>query len=146
MDVRAKILAILNASPKKNFSISEIAAAIASTSKATAAALQKLYKSDAVNRPEKGLYSSKKMSPEQAIRSSTRAPRSAKRAVAAKPVESHSPLSIVTVDLLVEGDLKDDIEKLLWELQQDKTILHGRIRTVSEADPTKLKIRVSLPE
>ncbi|AFM25750.1 hypothetical protein [Desulfomonile tiedjei] len=160
MDVRDKIIRILDENPGKRFSVAEIAKEIGSNSKRTTAALGRLHKGGRVERPEKGYYMSKKeaaISPKPVPQKpaaapavkATRAPRAA-RAAKAAPVEkavAKPSMAIVTVDLLVEGSKSEvNIEKLRQCVSGEPSVLDFKVRGIVDADPKKLKVRVSLPD
>ncbi|MBI5250335.1 MAG: Rrf2 family transcriptional regulator [Desulfomonile tiedjei] len=136
MDIRERIMAALNQKPGDSFSISQIARTIGSNSKATSAALGKLLKNGLVDRPQKGFYS-------------IRPPVAPAKVAAAPPkrVETIPTLSLVTIDLLVEGEKAGiDVHAILQRILEDETILDAKVRKIAEADRTKLKIRLSLPD
>jgi hypothetical protein len=134
MNIRKKIREVLEEKPDHKFSISEIADAIGSTSKATTAALGKLLKNSEITRPAKGLYAANK-GPTPV------------RKQKAKPTEPSQGMSIITVDLLVEGEKpKIDTVLLLHKIMQVASIHDAKVKNVISADQTKLKIRVTLPD
>lgn len=136
MDIRKKILETLDQAPGKKFSIGEIALSVGSNSKGTSAALGKLLKSGLVDRPEKGLYSSK-----------ARVAAKAAPPAAPKAVEPIPELSVITIELLVEAaKSKISAGELLGKILEDKTILDAKVRKIAEANPKNLKIRLSLAD
>jgi len=137
MNVRTKITDLLKGRPGKNFSISEIADAIGSNNKATTAALGKLLKSGDIERPAKGRY---------AVKAGRPAPAAKEKVV--KPQEPLVyGLSIVTVDLLVEGEQPEiDAGLILRKILENPTIHDAKVKSVAPADPTKLKIKMTLQD
>jgi len=143
-DIRERIMATLDQRPGDTFSISAVAGAIGSNNKSTTAALSKLLKIGLITRPQKGLYSTKGR-PTAAIVSSQPA-KVRKSAKSAETVPAEA-LSIVTIDVLVEGDkTKINAAELVRKLQEDMTVLDAKVKGVHEADRKKLKIRLSLPD
>lgn len=156
MDVRDKIIRILDENPGKRFSVAEIAKEIGSNSKRTTAALGRLHKGGRVERPEKGYYMSKKgtatppkPAPQKAqpvakATPATKAAPTPKAAPAAKAAAKPS-MAIVTVDLLVDGSKSEvNIEQLRQCVSGAPSVLDFKVRGVVDADPKKLKVRVSL--
>jgi len=142
-DIRKRIIGTLGQSPGKKYSIDEIAKAIGSNAKATTAALVRLHKLELIDRPEKGLYSLKKESAEKA------APSQPTKSAAVPTVEAMATadLSVITVDLLVEGKESEiDSGKFAQRIKENKAILDARVRKVTDADRKKLTIRFSLPD
>ena len=128
MDIRERILKELDQRPGDMFSVSAIAQAVGSNNNATNSALGKLFNAGLVARPRKGVYSSKGRPSEKTAASE---PAQAQKPVVAnlltlclgklpKPVATKTPkptpgpanptsaptvsLSVVTIDLLVEGE------------------------------------------
>jgi hypothetical protein len=146
MDIRNRIVATLEAKPGHTFSISQIARSIGSNDKSTSAALGKLLNDGRIDRPQKGLYSSK-VKPEPAT--APPAPKKPRKVPSpAKPTPAaDETLSIVTIDLLMEGEeSKIDVEGILVKIRRGENILDARVRKVTEADRTKLQIRFELPD
>jgi DNA-binding transcriptional ArsR family regulator len=149
MDIREKILTTLDRKPGDTFSVSQIARAIGSTPKATNATLSRLFKAGLIARPQKGVYSG-------AVRSSAKAaapepvkPRKvAKRAKTAEPAAAPiTPLSVMTIDLLIEGEQsKINVDRILEKIREERAVLDTRVRKVTEADQSKLQIRFTLAD
>ncbi len=156
MDIREKILKELDNKPGDTFSVSAIARAIGSNNKGTNAALGKLFKAGLIARLQKGVYSSKARSPKPtAVPEPLRPRKTATTAKAAKPVPEPaeltpaptSPLSIITLDLLVEGEQsKIDASGFLGKVLENRSVLDARVSKITAADQTKLKIRFSFPD
>jgi hypothetical protein len=155
MDIREKILKELDQKPRDTFSVSAIARAIGSNNNSTNAALGKLFKAGLVDRPQKGVYSSKGRFPQT---TAALKPAQAKKTVAvrtAKPTPEPakgtsaptSPLSIITIDLLVEGEQsKIDASGFVGKVRENRSVLDARVSKITAADQTKLKIRFSFPD
>jgi hypothetical protein len=140
-----RILATLQEEPGGTFYISAIADAIGASTKSTSAALGKLLNAGLIARPQKGLYSSKGKT---AAASAPPKPKKTKQiATAAQPtVAADEAFSIVTIDLLMEGEeSKIDTAGILGKIRQDKNVLDARVRKIMEADRNKLQIRLALP-
>ncbi len=155
-DIRQKILKELDQKPGDTFSVSAIARAIDSNNKATNAALGKLLKAGLIPRPQKGVYSSKGPSPQATAAPKPAAPKViAKEAKAAEPAPKPAELtsastvrlSIVTIDVLVEGEQPQiDASGFLGQVRENKAVLDARVSKITEADQTKLKMRFSFPD
>jgi hypothetical protein len=149
MDIRKKITATLDQKTGDTFSISAIARAIGATPKATSAALGKLYNKGLVARPQKGLYSSKGSPPKTTAVSEPAKPRKiakAQKIADTTPVPVR-PLSVITIDLLVEGEQsKTDVSVFLGRLRENKAILDARVRKITEADQSKLQVRFAIAD
>jgi hypothetical protein len=105
-----------------------------------AKALNKLLKSDLVERRQKGLYAGKRR-PEEAPAPAPEKPRRIAKTTEPKLVPSVA-LSVVTVELLVEGERSQiDVGRVLGKIREDKAILDARVRKVAEADQSKLSVR-----
>jgi hypothetical protein len=146
MDVRDKIVAMLNQDPGKRFSVTEIAHSIGSSPKATTAALGRLFKKDLIARPEKGLYSSKGSRPpthkQAKPRKIAEIPKTAKSGPLATPV-----LSVVSIDLLVQGEKSRlDLIGFLGKIRENKEVIDTKVRKVTEADQSKLQKRFILAD
>jgi hypothetical protein len=154
MDVRDRILRVLNEKPGDTFSVPAIARAIGANQKATAAALGRLFKKGEVARPEKGVYATKEMPKEKKAAPEPEKPKNrvaAKAAkpspAAAKPASEASPLSVISIDLLVEGERSEiDASVFLGKLLENRAILDARINKITPADQSKLKIRFSFKD
>jgi hypothetical protein len=149
MDIREKILAELDRKPGDTFSASAIARAIGATPKSTTATLGRLFKAGLVARLQKGVYSSKGRPPETTPAPKPAKPRkSQKPAKATEPVPAPvTPLSVITIDLLVEGEQsKIDASGFLGKVRENRSVLDARVRKITAADQTKLKIRFSFPD
>jgi hypothetical protein len=138
MDVRDRIVKILEQSAGKRFSVGEISQKIGSNAKATTAALGRLFKQGRVDRPQKGLYTSK-------TRSGAKAQTKIEQ-VSPKP--AHGPaMSIVSIDLLVESEASRlDVSQLCRRVLEDPIVLDFKVRKTVSADRSKLKVRFALPE
>ena len=155
MDIGKKILGEIDQKPGDTFSVSAIARAVGATPKAAAAALGRLFKAGLVTRPQKGVYTRKGRSPQI---TAAPEPEQAKKTVVAKTAKPTpkiaqpapaptAPLSIITIDLLVEGEQsKIDASGFLGKLLDDKAVLDARVRKITAADQSKLKIRFSFPD
>jgi DNA-binding transcriptional ArsR family regulator len=149
MDIREKILTTLDRKPGDTFSVSQIARAIGSTPKATNATLSRLFKAGLIARPQKGVYSGTVRSSAKAAASEPVKPRKvAKRAKIAEPVAAPiTPLSVMTIDLLIEGEQsKIDVDRILEKIREERAVLDTRVRKVTEADQSKLQIRFTLAD
>ncbi len=144
-DIRKRIIGTLEQGPGRKFSIDEIAKAIGSNSKATTAALVRLHKLGLIDRPEKGLYSLKGKT---AQKTTSHAPTKASSAPSkTAPTLSTPALSIITIDLLVEGKESEvDAGKFVRKIKENEAILDARARRIAEADRKKLTIKFSLPD
>jgi hypothetical protein len=143
-DIREKILNELDQKPGDTFSVSAIARAIGSNNMATNSALGRLFKKGLVARPQKGVYTSKGLppqtvaSPEPVQAQSTVAVKKTEPCAAPRPVS----LSVITIDLLVEGaPSKMDCSGLLEKVLGSTGALDARVSKVAEADHSKLKVR-----
>ncbi len=138
MDVRDRIVKILDQSAGKRFSVGEIAQKIGSNAKATTAALGRLFKQGRVDRPQKGVYTSKTLRGAQA---------QAKIEAVSPKLAAGPAMSIVSIDLLVEGDASTvDVSQLRRRALEDPTVLDFKVRKTVSADRSKLKVRFALPE
>jgi hypothetical protein len=157
MDIRDRILKELNEKPGDTFSVPAIARAVGANQKATAAALGRLFKKGMVARPQKGVYSSKsapeekKAAPQPARAKRSVAPKAAKPApAAAKPKlapAAASPLSVISIELLVEGEQSEiDVSALLGKLLESRAVLDARLGKIAAADQSKLKIKFSFQD
>ena len=153
-DIREKILQELDRKPGDMFSVSAIARAIGSNNKSTNAALGKLFQAGLVARPQKGVYSSKGRSSQPLAAPNPAPARKTMRAKAAEPTPAPaeatfaptSPLSIITIELLVEGEKSTiDAGVFLAKVRENKAILDARVNKIAAADQRKLKIRFSFP-
>jgi hypothetical protein len=154
-DIREKILKELDQKPGDTFSVSAIARAVGSNNNATNAALGKLFKAGLVARPQKGVYSSKAGSPQT---TAAPEPAQAKKAVAVKTAEPApapappapaptSTLSVITIELLVEGEQSQiDASGFLGKMLDNKSVLDARVSKIAAADQKKLKIRFSFSD
>jgi hypothetical protein len=141
MDIRDRIVKLLDQNPSKRFSVGEIAHKIGSNAKSTTAALGRLVNQGRVHRPQKGVYVSKTQ-------------RVAEKAVNEKPakVEKSEPqpgpaLSIVSIDFLVEADQANvDVRQILQCASDDPKVLDCKIRKIAPADQARLKVRFALRE
>jgi hypothetical protein len=72
----------------------------------------------------------------------------AKRARTAEPAAAPiTPLSVMTIDLLIEGEQsKIDVDRILEKIRADKAVLDTRVRKVTGADQSKLQIRFTLTD
>lgn len=171
MDIREKILKELDQRPEDMFSVSALAQAVGSNNNATSAALSKLFKAGLVERPQKGVYSSKGRPPEitadseptQAQKPAETKPADPIPGQAPKPVAVKTPkptpvsakptsspmvsLSVVTIDLLVEGDpSKIDVSGLLEKVRGSRDVIDARVKKVAEADQSKLRVRFAFAD
>jgi predicted transcriptional regulator len=138
MDVRDRIVKLLDQGAGKRFSVGEIAQEIGSNAKATTAALGRLYKEGRVDRPQKGVYVSKTQRGSQKTAKTEKA--SAKRAAGPS-------MSIVSIDLLVTGEAsKVDVSGLRKFALEDPTVLDFKVRKTLNAERSKLKVSFALPE
>lgn len=138
MDVRDRIVKLLDQSAGKRFSVGEIAQKIGSNAKATTAALGRLFKQGRVDRPQKGVYTSKTQRGAQAP---------AKMEEITPKLAPGPSMSIVSIDLLVEGEAsKVDVNQLRRSVLEDPTVLDFKVRKTVSADRSKLKVRFVLPE
>lgn len=149
MDIRERILRELDQKPGDTFSVSAIARAIGSTPKATVATLSRLFKKGLVARSQKGVYSSKSRPQETTAAAKPAKPRKIEKAPkAAEPV--HAPvmeLSVITIDLLVEGEpSKVDAGGLLGKILEGKPVLDAKVRKIHRVDRTKLQVRVEFAD
>ena len=154
-DIREKILKELDQKPGDTFSVSAIARAIGSNNNSTNAALGKLLKAGLVARPQKGVYTSKGR-PTQ--KTAAPEPAQAAKPVAVKTAEpTPAPpeptagptvsLSVVTIDLLVEGEpSKIDASGLLEKVRGSKGVLDARVSKVAGADQSKLQVRFAFAD
>ncbi len=155
-NIREKILGVLREKPGDTFSVSAIARAVESNNKATNAALGKLLKAGLVARPQKGVYSSKDLSPKTTAPPPPAEPK--KNVTAAKGAEPApkltkttevpaSSLSIFTIELLVEGEQSKIVaEDFLGKLSENRAVLDARVKRITAADPTKLKMRYTFAD
>lgn len=141
MDVRDRIVKLLDQNPTKKFSVGEIAQKIGSNAKATTAALGRLVKQGRIGRPQKGVYISN-------ARKEIEKPISAKPAKVEKVPPATGPaLSIVSVDFLVEAEKANvDVRQILQCATQDPKILDSKVRKIVPADQTRLQVRFGLRE
>ncbi|HMK37367.1 MAG TPA: hypothetical protein VK463_19995 [Desulfomonilaceae bacterium] len=136
MDIRARIVRLLDQAPEKRFSVKEIAQKIGSNPKATTAALGRLVKDSRISRAQKGAYLSKATSvSEKPAR------------ISKTPEKKVDAMSIVSIDLLVEAEAPQvDVSQLREFAAQESKILDFKVRKIVPADRGKLKVRFTLPE
>jgi hypothetical protein len=138
MDVRDRIVKLLDQDAGKRFSVGEIAQKIGSNAKATTAALGRLFKKGLIDRPQKGAYTSK---PQR------RAPKVAKIEKVQLKSAAEPTMSIVSIELLVEGpESQVDVSQLRRLALEQRSVLDFKVRKIASADRTKLKVRFALPE
>jgi hypothetical protein len=138
MDVRDRIVKLLDQNAGKRFSVGEIAQKIGSNAKATTAALGRLFKLGRIDRPQKGAYTSK---PQRS------APKVAKIAKVQQKSATEPTMSIVSIELLVEGpESHVDVSQLRRLVLEQPSVLDFKVRKIVSADRTKLKVRFALPE
>jgi hypothetical protein len=138
MDVRDRIVKLLDQNAGKRFSVGEIAQKIGSNAKATTAALGRLYNQGRVDRPQKGAYTSKT---QHGVQTQAKIEKVQPKA-AAGPA-----MSVVSIDLLVEGETTQvDVSRIRKCALEDPNVLDFKVRKTVSADRSKLKVRFAFPE